>query len=103
MEFCNSPMRYKERICYNEFASKYLDTNILINDYLSGRFKITDDKKIISQTLMDKGFHYPENLIEMQNQTHESAEDETSNTIKIDIDEETNNKNESLTNNEQKV
>ena len=39
----------------------------------------------------------------MQNQTHDSAEDETSNNIKIDIDEETNNKNESLTNNEQKV
>ena len=83
-EFWNFPMRYKERIQYNDKASKFLDTNILICDYLSGNYKITEDNKIISQTLIDKGFNYSKRTIEMANRTNESDEEETVESLKVD-------------------
>jgi len=97
-EFCFSPMKYKERINYNAYAAKYLDSNILINDYLSGKYKIAKDKTIISQTLIDNGYNYPKDVIEMPNKTYESDEEETSRTIKIN-DEISENKKEIFTNN----
>ena len=96
-EFCICPMRYKLRINYNKYASKFLDTNILISDYLSGSYKITKDKKVISKTLIDKGFSYPSDLlIELPSKNYESDEEETAQSIKID-DDINNNKNEILT------
>ena len=95
-EFFSFPMKYKERINYNIYASKYLDTNILINDYLSGNYKITKDKTIISQTLIDNGYNYPTDVIEMPNKSYESDEEKTSGNIKIN-DEISENKNEILT------
>lgn len=81
-EFWNCPMKYKERIQYNDKASKYLDTNILINDYLSGNYQIIN-KKIISQTLIDNGFNYSKGTIEMTNKSNESDDEETSVSIKV--------------------
>ena len=65
-------------------TSKFLDTNILIHDYLSGNYKITEDNKIISQTLIDKGFNYSKRTIEMANKTNESDEEETVESLKVD-------------------
>ena len=42
-EFWKYPMKYKERVTYNSNANKFLDNNILINDYLSGNYKITEN------------------------------------------------------------
>ena len=86
-EFWKCPMKYKERINYNDKACKYLDNNILINDYLNGKYKITPDKKIISQTLIDNGFTYPKyskETIELSHKSNETDEEETSQSIKIE-------------------
>ena len=95
-EFWNYPMKYKERITYNDKASKFLDINILIKDYITGNYKITEDKKVISQTLIDNGFNYSKGTIEMANKANESDEEETSQSIKVD-DEKLESKNEILT------
>ena len=95
-EFWNYPMKYKERIQYNDKASKYLDTNILINDYLNGNYRITQDKKIISQTLIDNGFNYSKGLIEMTNKSNESDGEKTAENINVK-EESLDSKNEVLT------
>ena len=95
-EFWNHPMKYKERIQYNDKASKYLDTNILIYDYLNGTYKKTQDKKIISQTLIDYGYNYSKGIIEMINKSNDSSEEETTENIEVK-EENQDSKNEILT------
>ena len=86
-EFWESPMKYKERVVYNDKAKKFLDNNILINDYLSGNYRITKNKKIISLTLINNGFNYSKGTIEMaKNEIKEDDidEEETSQSIKVE-------------------
>ena len=83
-EFWNYPMKYKEKIEYNDKASKFLDTNILICDYLSGNYYVTPTKKIISQTLIDKGYSYDKATIELIEKSNPSSEEETNDSIKLD-------------------
>ena len=87
-EFWKYPMKYKERVTYNNNANKFLDNNILINDYLSGNYKITQNKKIISQTLIKYGFTYSKVAIEMTNNNNyeEDTDEETSHSIKVEED-----------------
>ena len=66
-EFWKYPMKYKENIKYNDNASMFLDTNVLICDYLSGNYYLTPDKKVISQTYIDKGYNYSKGTIELMN------------------------------------
>ena len=68
-------------------AKKFLDNNILINDYLSGNYRITKNKKIISLTLINNGFNYSKGTIEMaKNEIKEDDidEEETSQSIKVE-------------------
>ena len=83
-EFWNYPMKYKEKIEYNDKASKFLDTNILICDYLSGNYYVTPTKKIISQTLINKGYSYDKATIELIEKSYPSSEEETNDSIKLD-------------------
>ena len=83
-EFWNCPMKYKERIHYNDKASKYLDTNLLLNDYLSGNYRVLKNKKIISNTLIVNGYNYKKKPIEMVNKTNES-DDENTESGKFDV------------------
>ena len=76
-EFWKYPMKYKERINYNDTANKYLDLNVLINDYLSGNYKVLPNKKIISKTLVEKGYKYTKGSIEMVNRANESEDEST--------------------------
>lgn len=85
-EFWKYPMKYKERINYNDKALKYLSTNILINDYLSGNYQITQDKKIISKTIVDKGFNCRKGTIEMSNNQNESGDEDTTESVKVEED-----------------
>ena len=86
-------MKYKEKVTYNNNACKFLDTNILINDYLSGSYKITQNKKIISQTLIKYGFSYSKKTIEMTNNNYneDDTDEETSQSIKVEEDKNKNN------------
>ena len=93
-EFWECPMKYKESIIYNDKAKKFLDTNILINDYLSGSYKITSNKKIISNTLIYHGYNYSKKAIEMTTNNREENNDEEENSQTIKVEEE-NNKNNS--------
>ena len=70
-EFWNCPMKYKENIQYNDNASMFIDTNILICDYLSGNYYLTPDKKVISETYVNKGYNYNKGTIELMNRTEE--------------------------------
>jgi palmitoyltransferase ZDHHC9/14/18 len=82
IEFWKYPMRYRERIEYNDAAKKYLDTNLLICDYLSGSYYMSPDKKIISETLVNKGYSYNKSNIELIDKSSEGGE--TSDTVKLD-------------------
>jgi hypothetical protein len=82
IEFWKYPMRYRERIEYNDAAKKYLDTNLLICDYLSGSYYMSPDKKIISETLVNKGYSYNTSNIELIDKSSEGGE--TSDTVKLD-------------------
>lgn len=84
LEFWKYPMKYKEKIEYNDKASKFLDTNNLICDYLSGNYYISPNKKIISQTYIDKGYNYNKVSIELIDKSNYSKEDETTESLKID-------------------
>ncbi len=85
IEFWKYPMRYREKIEYNQNASKFLDTNILICDYLSGNYYLTRDKKVISQTYIDKGYNYSKAVIELINTTNNTNEGtETNDSEKLD-------------------
>jgi palmitoyltransferase ZDHHC9/14/18 len=94
LEFWNYPMKYKERIQYNHNASLYLDTNILICDYLSGNYYLTPDKKVISDTYVAKGYNYNKGTIELMNKSIPSTEDGDNNTnIILDATEQKPNEN----------
>ena len=85
IEFWKYPMRYREKIEYNQNASNFLDTNILICDYLSGNYYLTPDKKVISQTYVDKGYNYTKAAIELINTTNNTNEEtETTDSVKLD-------------------
>ena len=85
IEFWKYPMRYRERIEYNDKASNFLDTNILICDYLSGNYYMSPNKKIISQTYINKGYHYNKISIELIEKPNVSNEEEVTNDcIKLD-------------------
>ena len=77
-EFCCYPMRYRNRMNFNDVATKYLYNTLLICDYLSGNFVVTEDKKKISKTLIDKGLSYPSYLLEMANLQPFKLDDDTS-------------------------
>ena len=64
-EFWKYPMKYRERIKYNDIASKFVDTNMLINDFLSGEYYYTDNGKVISKTFIHYGYNYPKDKIEL--------------------------------------
>ena len=64
-------MKYKENIQYNDNASMFIDTNILICDYLSGNYYLTPDKKVISETFVNKGYNYNKGKIELMNRSEE--------------------------------
>ena len=84
-EFWNYPMRYKERIEYNDKAAKYLDTNILVCDYLSGSYYLSPEKKVISQTFINKGFNYNKATIELIDKSNFSnSNEDTNDSIKLD-------------------
>ena len=92
-EFWKYPMKYKERVTYNSNANKFLDNNILINDYLSGNYKITENKKVISQTLIKYGYNYSKIAIEMTNNNNneDETDEETSHSIQVEEDKNKNN------------
>ena len=71
-EFFFYPMRYRNRMIFDTLASKYIDTNPLIIDYIRGNYIVTKDNKKISKTLIDKGLNYSPKLIEMSNIINES-------------------------------
>ena len=75
VEFWKYPMKYRERIEYNDKASKFLDTNILICDYLSGNYYMSPNKKIISQTYINNGYNYSKASIELIDKSSFSNED----------------------------
>ena len=68
-------MKYRERIEYNDKASKFLDTNILICDYLSGNYYMSPNKKIISQTYINNLYNYSKAYIELIDKSSFSNED----------------------------
>ena len=87
IEFWKYPMKYRERIEYNEKASKFLDTNILINDYLSGNYYMSPDKKIISQTYINNGYNYNKASIELIDKSNESNREGGNTTDSVKLDE----------------
>ena len=96
IEFWKYPMKYREKIEYNDKALKYLDTNILICDYLSGSYYLTPTKKIISQTYINKGYNYEKPTIELVDKSNSSKDEEdTDDSLKLD-DPDNNNVNDSL-------
>ena len=86
-EFWKYPMKYRERIEYNEKANKFLDTNVLISDYLSGNYYLTPDKKIISQTYINKGYNYKKSNIELIDKSSNSSEEGIGTTDSVKLDE----------------
>ena len=84
IEFWSYPMKYRERIEYNDKALKYLDTNILICDYLSGNYYMSPSKKIISQTYINKGYNYNKASIELIEKSNYSDEEATNDSLKLD-------------------
>ena len=60
-EFLHYPLRYRERIYYNDNSRKFLDRNILIVDYLNGDYYLSSNKKIISHTYIEGGYNYIKN------------------------------------------
>lgn len=85
-EFWKCPMKYRENIKYNENASKYINTNILISDYLSDNFDVINNK-VISKTYMYYGYNYASNNIELIDQSNMNND----NGINDDDDDETGN------------
>ena len=67
------------KIEYNDKALKYLDTNILICDYLSGNYYLTPTKEIISQTYINKGYNYEKPTIELVDKSNSSKDSMTIN------------------------
>ena len=96
LEFWKYPMKYRERIEYNDKASKFLDTNILICDYLSGNYYLSPEKKVVSVTYMNKGYRYDKATIELIDKSNQSNEEETKENLKLD--EQDNNSNEASLN-----
>ena len=91
-EFFFCPMRYKEHVIYSDMASKYLDTYKLINDDLGGTFEIKDNK-VMSETLIEKGYRYKLFELEMCSKTNDSVETSSSiNDEKLDDDNNENKK-----------
>ena len=85
IEFWKYPMKYRERIEYNDKASKFLDTNILICDYMSGNYYLSPEKKVISQTFINKGFSYNKTTIELiEKSNYSNSNEETSDSLKLD-------------------
>ena len=84
IEFWKRPMKYRERIEYNDKALKFLDTNILICDYLSGNYYMSPSKKIISQTYINKGYNYDKATIELIDKANISNEEDTNDSLKLD-------------------
>ena len=85
-------MRYKEHLIYSDKASKYLDTYKLINDDLGGTFEIKDNK-VMSETLIEKGYRYKLFELEMCSKTNDSVETSSSiNDEKLDDDNNENKK-----------
>ena len=84
LEFWKSPMKYRERIEYNDKALKFLDTNILICDYLSGNYYLSPSKKVISQTYINKGYNYDKATIELIDKSNYSNEEDTNDSLKLD-------------------
>lgn len=85
-EFWKCPMKYRENIKYNENASKYINTNILISDYLSDNFDVINNK-VISKTYMYYGYNYASNNIELIDQSNMNND----NGLNDDDDDETGN------------
>ena len=91
-EFFFCPMRYKEHVIYSDKASKYLDTYKLINDELGGTYEIKDNK-VMSETLIEKGYRYKLFELEMCSKTNDSVETSSSiNDEKLDDDNNENKK-----------
>jgi hypothetical protein len=82
-EFWKCPMKYRENIKYNENASKYINTNILISDYLSDNFDVINNK-VISKTYMYYGFNYANNNIELIDQSNMNNDNDNDNDINDD-------------------
>ena len=74
-EFWKCPMKYKEKIKYNENASKYIGPNILISDYLSENFDVVNNK-VISKTYMYYGYNYCNVKIELIDQYNMNNDDD---------------------------
>ena len=98
IEFWKYPMKYRERIEYNDKASRFLDTNILICDYLSGNYYLSPEKKVVSVTYMNKGYRYDKATIELIDKSNQSNEEETKESLKMDDPE--NNNTEVILNNQ---
>ena len=77
-EFWKCPMKYRENIKYNENASKYIGTNILISDYLSENFDVVNNK-VISKTYMYYGYNYSNIKIELIDQSIMNNDDDDDN------------------------
>ena len=89
-EFWKCPMKYRENIKYNENASKYINTNILISDYLSDNFDVINNK-VISKTYMYYGFNYANNNIELIDQSNMNNDNDNDNDNDINDEDETGN------------
>ena len=81
IEFWKYPMKYKERIKYNDNASTFLDTNVLICDYFSGNYCLTPSKKVISKTYVDYGYDYNSGTVELINNLIEEKETNYNNNL----------------------
>ena len=62
-----------------------MDANILVCDYLSGSYYLSPEKKVISQTFINKGFNYNKATIELIDKSNFSnSNEETNDSIKLD-------------------
>ena len=90
-EFWKYPMKYRERIEYNDKALEFLDTNILVCDYLSGNYYMSPNKKIISQTYINYGYNYNKISIELIDKSNNLNEEEATNdSLQLDAQDQNN-------------